>query len=122
MIGKNENVKLWESNIFTAIKDIGDIELQEISWLGKDPTIVSSYWEMRMMLYDNLDFKRFLEYFKTKNFDSLYLLLLELNDLLLNYKRLETDEQVLKDPNWIAITKKATEIYNQYLHTNDIDC
>ena len=47
---KAEDIILWESNIFWAINNASDLELQKNAWLGKSPGIVSSFWEVISIL------------------------------------------------------------------------
>jgi hypothetical protein len=120
MIGENENVEIWGNNIFKAIKDVSDIELQKLAWLGKHPVFISSFTEVVATLYDDFDFERYIKYYKSiKGKDKLYKLLFELNEMINKYKvqgyevELEAKgmEMILSDPKWIEITKKAKEIY-----------
>lgn len=111
MIKENENIVDWERNLYSAIKDIADIEFQKKAWLGEHPDYVSSFSEVISILYDDFDFERFLEYLEsTKREEKLYKLLMELDNLINQYKPLSTDEEILVDPNWLHITSKAQEI------------
>jgi hypothetical protein len=113
MIGENEDINTWKNNILNAIKDISDIEFQREAWLGKNPNIVSSYDEVINTLYDDNDFERYIEHYKSLNGNTvLYRLLNTLNRLINDYniKSVENDSIILEDPKWIDITEKAKEI------------
>jgi hypothetical protein len=119
MIGKNENVQAWENNIFNAVKDVSDIDLQKSTWLGKHPEYISSFTEVIASLYDDFDFERYLNYYKSTNGNNaLYKLLYELNNMIEKYKASGYEielkpkglEMILSDPQWIEITKKAKEV------------
>jgi hypothetical protein len=119
MIGENENVEIWGNNVFNAIKDISDLDLQKLAWLGKHPVYISSFTEVIATLYDDFDFERYIKYYESvKGKDKLYKLLIELNEMINKYKangyEIELEykgtERILGDPQWIEITNKAKEI------------
>lgn len=126
-LASNENPIIWENNIFDAIKNISDIDLQKQTWSGSNPRYISSFTESLARLYDDLDFERFLKYYKSKNKgNELYKLLIELNKLISEYKDYgyETEmeangyNKILNDQNWIKITKKANEILIEWNKSN----
>lgn len=113
MIGENENIKVWEKNLFNAIKDISDIDFQKKTWLGKDPRYISSFSEVISVLYDDFDFERYIKYYESiRGNDDLTNLLSELNQMINEYEAAETDEHILIDPKWVGITNKAKEVYH----------
>ena len=120
MIGENEDLEVWEKNLFNAIKDVSDIDFQKSAWLGKDPKYISSFTEVLSTLYDDFDFERYISSYKTlKGEDKFYKLLVELKEMINQYKRygyeleLKPDGQelILSDFQWIQIANKAKEIY-----------
>jgi hypothetical protein len=119
ILEENENPIIWKNNIFEAIKDLSDIELQKSTWSGKHPKFISSFSETLARLYDDLDFKRYIEYYKSKNnIDRIYRLFEELNRMINDFKdygyetELKKDgfSTILNDKKWISITEKANEI------------
>jgi hypothetical protein len=119
MIGENENVEIWGNNVFNAIKDISDLDLQKLAWLCKHPVYISSFTEVIATLYDDFNFERYIKYYESvKGKDKLYKLLIELNEMINKYKangyEIELEykgtERILGDPQWIEITNKAKEI------------
>jgi hypothetical protein len=111
ILGENENPNIWKKNIYDSLKNLSDIELQKLTWLGKHPKYISSFTEIISVLYDDFDFERYIQYYESKyGMDDLYKSFCELNNSINSYQELESDELILKDPNWIKITKKAKEI------------
>lgn len=119
ILEENENPIIWKNNILEAIKDLSDIELQKLTWSGKHPKLISSFSETLARLYDILDFKRYIEYYKSKNnIDRIYRLFEELNKMINDFKDYgyETElkkngfSTILNDKKWISITEKANEI------------
>lgn len=112
MIGENEDIQVWEKNLFNAIKDVSDIDFQRKAWIGKDPQYISSFSEVISILYDDFDFERYIQYYKSiKGEDTLHKLLSELDQMINEYEAPETDELILADPRWIEITNKAKETW-----------
>ncbi|WP_162428207.1 hypothetical protein [Pontibacter pudoricolor] len=120
MIGENENIEIWEKNLFNSIKDVSDIDFQKSTWLGLDPNYISSFTEVISTLYDDFDFERYILYYKSfKGEDKLYKVLSELNEMINKYKKqgyeIESkpkgQELILVDPQWIEITFKAKEVF-----------
>lgn len=111
MIKENENIEIWEFNLFNAIKDVSDITLQKKAWLGKHQVFVSSYSEVISVLYDDFDFERYIEYCNSLEKDDAFCqLLTDLDEMISKYEPLSTDEMILTDPLWLKITEKAKEI------------
>lgn len=110
---KTEDIILWESNIFWAINNASDLELQKNAWLGKSPGIVSSFWEVISILYDDFGFEDYIVYYEnTYGADEFLLEMRELDKLISDYKPLDSHEMILSDPFWIEITKKAKITYD----------
>lgn len=119
MIGENENVAIWNRNIFNAIKDVSDIEMQKAAWLGKHPVYISSFTEVIATLYDDLDFERYIKYYESiQGKDKLYKLFFDLNEMINKYKSIGYEvelepngaERIMNNPQWIEITNKAKEV------------
>tara|TARA_R110002096_G_scaffold431852_1_gene647543 strand:- start:206 stop:598 length:393 start_codon:yes stop_codon:yes gene_type:complete len=119
ILGENENPVIWKKNIFEAIKNLSDIELQKLTWSGKHPKFISSLTETLARLYDDLDFERYIEYYKSiNNMDNTYILFEELNKMMNDFKdygyetelKVEGYKEILNNTKWIAITQKAKEI------------
>ncbi len=124
---KNENPIIWENNIFKAIFDLSDIELQKLAWSGNHPNFISSYTETLARLYDDLDFERYTEYYRSINGDDrLYKLLNEINLMINDFEdigyeiEMETDgyKKILENKVWLGITEKAKEIFSEYIILN----
>lgn len=127
VLGEKENPIIWKKNIFEAIKDLSDIELQKLTWAGKHPKFISSFTETLARLYDDLDFERYIEYYKfTNKEDNLLSLLIELDKLITAFKDFgyEIEMQtcgyktILQDSKWVTITEKAKEIIIEWNKSN----
>ncbi len=119
MIKENENIISWETNLFNAIKDVSDIEMQKNAWNGKSPNIVSSFSEIISILYDDFDFERYIEYYeKTDGESELLAQMKNLDKMIAEYNPLNSDELILSDPQWVEITKKAKSVYELKTNTN----
>ncbi len=124
ILAQNENPEIWKENILNSIKDISDIELQKQTWSGTHTTNISSFTESLAILYDDFDFKRYIEYYKSIHGEnSIYNLFFELDEMIGYYKHIgynyekESDgfNQILNDTNWVKITKKAKELIDVFL-------
>ena len=109
----------WELNIFKSIKDFSDIELQTITWSGKNQNQISSFTETLATLYDDFDFDEYISFYSNKYGNTEFLkLLLAFNIQVNNFKYdgyvlEQTDNghlKILNDPRWIEIAKIATII------------
>ncbi|MBK8389570.1 MAG: hypothetical protein IPL23_09970 [Saprospiraceae bacterium] len=110
---KAEDIILWESNILWAINNAADLELQKNAWLGKSPGIVSSFWEVISILYDDFGFEDYIVYYEnTCGVDEFLLEMRELDKWISDYNPFDSQEQILSDPFWIEITKKAKITYD----------
>lgn len=115
----SENIDLWELNLLNSIRDLSDLETQKRTWLGKHPELISSFTEEIGTLYDNFDFKRYIDYYQAQyGEDSILWLLKELDkqicdfkDVGYNWERQENGQlKILHDPRWIKITEIAKKI------------
>lgn len=112
MISEN-NIQVWKTNLYNAIKDLSDMDFQKDSWVGKTQKTISSFIEVTAAVVDDFDLKGYLQYYKSVNGeDKLYRLLFELNQMLDKYHPNMKDTLILRDPEWIAITNKAEEVVN----------
>lgn len=118
-LGENENPALWQDNLYREIKDLSDIDFQKLTWAGKHPEFISSFSETIATLYDDFDFERFIQYYKsTKGENEIYGMFCELNEMIIRYKKVGYEAEnkkggynvILSDSNWIEITQKAKEI------------
>ncbi|MEI6816498.1 MAG: hypothetical protein WCL14_07795 [Bacteroidota bacterium] len=111
--------KQWLENIYSSIDSIADLPSQEEIWLGKSKKYVSDYGETISDLYDSFCFGN--DFWKEQHLSNFNLK----EDLLIELKTLKRmidiydekiqitklkDEKILKDPEWIFITKQATKI------------
>ena len=77
--------------------------------------------------YDDLDFERYTEYYRSINGDDrLYKLLNEINLMINDFEdigyeiEMETDgyKKILENKVWLGITEKAKEIFSEYIILN----
>lgn len=107
MDNKEEQI-IRESNLYSAIKDVADYEMQKVVWLGHHSSYEIDYDETRANLYDNCSFKDFILDYKEKHGNDALLLKMEkLNTLLQDYRPNLIDEEILQDQRWIDITVAA---------------
>ncbi|MDX2128383.1 MAG: hypothetical protein SFU91_05035 [Chloroherpetonaceae bacterium] len=103
-----EDINIWEINLFNAIKDVSDLDMQRKAWLGKSLDYVSSFSEIISILYDDFDFKKYIDYYERNHKENEFCLQMKkLDEMISNYKPLISDESILFDINWIEITKQA---------------
>lgn len=115
ILGENENPVIWKNNILKSLIDLSDIEFQRETWLGKSPYFISSYIETVSTLFDDNDFERYVEYYKSiYGADNLYSEFESLIMMVNQYNEPNSDELILKDEKWILITKKGKEIINKW--------
>ncbi len=115
ILGESENPIIWKNNILKSLLDLSDIEFQKETWLGKNPHFISSYIETINTLFDDFDFERYVDYYKSINGnDELYSQFNKLINMVNQYQEPDSDELILKDKKWIAITKMAKEIINKW--------
>ena len=119
MIGENENIISWEYNLFNAIKDVSDLNMQKLAWLGKSSNFVSSFSEVISILYDDFDFERYIEWYENSYGKNDFLHQMKILDKMISrYNPPYSTELILSDPNWIEITKQAENVFelrNKYL-------
>jgi len=107
----------WKVNIFNSIRDISDIEIQKLTWLGKHPTYVSSFSETINTLYDDYDFEEYLVYYgENENNEDLYSKMVVFEEKLSKYIPTEkTDLEILNDFEWENITQLAYEVIKLWI-------
>lgn len=127
ILRENENPIIWKKHIFEAIKDLSDVDFQKETWSGKHPKLISSFTENLASLYDDLDFERYIEYYKSiNNIDNTYILFEELNKMINDFKdygyetelKVEGYKEILNNTKWVAITKKAKELIIEWNKAN----
>ena len=112
----------WLQRIIIEVREISDLNLQHRVWvMGAGDNYVSSYGEMRCMLFDSYCFDDFLKeaagIIDSKLIEKLNCLKGALN----NYNdKDKTDAQIIIDPSWIKISILAKEIIEYYDKTNII--
>lgn len=114
---KTENITRWKINVFNAIKELSDIEVQKLSWNGKHPLMVSSLDEVINTLYDDFKFEDYLEYLKRKGLEntSLYSKMAELNKSVNAFLKEGQGNEVLEDPEWLKITQLANGVIEEWI-------
>ncbi|AUP80092.1 hypothetical protein [Flavivirga eckloniae] len=113
-----EQINFWKENILNSIKSLADLELQRITWTGKHPTIVSSFSETINTLYDDCEFKQYIDYIgeNRKDEEEIYSKMLRIDILIEEYLKVDKkDIEVLNDPEWENITQKALEIISLWI-------
>lgn len=100
------------NNIFNDILEISDREFQRVVWLGRCPTICSSFVEVYCRLYDDDDFSSFVsvDSIAIGFSDDTIQAFKDLIELMERYVELETDAEIIEDPNWIIITEQASVV------------
>lgn len=124
-----ENDKIWENNIYTSLKDLANLEMQHLTWLGKDKENISSFTEVLGMLYDSFNFEDYINIYKNRyGENNLYQLLTELDNMIYRYQKIgynlemEIDgtKKILEDSRWKEITEKGKEIINLWEVNNSM--
>lgn len=103
----------WLSRILRSIEIVSDIDFQIKIWVKgeEQDKYFSSYAEHMCAFFDDSDFEGFLgEYWPQFGLsEDLHKKLIYLRDCLEAYNKDEalTDDEIVKDPEWIKITKVA---------------
>jgi hypothetical protein len=111
----SEDYKIWEQNVVNAIKDVSDIEMQRTAWLGEDPNLVSSFWEVIMVLYDDFGFEDYIKYYESSyRYDEFLRQMKRLDGMISTYtpSGVSSDAPILIDPRWRDITEQAKRTYD----------
>ncbi|HEU4497298.1 MAG TPA: hypothetical protein VFR70_09625, partial [Flavobacterium sp.] len=83
----DEQNKVWEDNILNSLKELSDIDVQYLSWLGLDDSHISSFTEVLGMLYDTFGFDDYIEYYKLKyRNEKVYNNLVQLDKMINDYQ------------------------------------
>lgn len=104
--------KIIFNNIYKDIQEISSRGLQEELWLGKNPDKCSSFTEVMCRLFDDNNFEDFLNSsvyeigFSPEIIDEIKVLSVKLE----NYSELSTDAEIINDPKWEEVRKKAQEV------------
>lgn len=100
--------ELWTQNIKKNIGVFSDLERQRKAWIEGDLSAGSlSWYEEICDLFDSNLFEEYLLAAKATLEPSVYAKLLELKERLDAYEGHEEDSEILKDPEWVEITKLA---------------
>lgn len=99
-------------NIYFDILELSSEETQRKRWLGQDTHEISSYTEIMCRLFDDNSLEEFLKDSNTEKLFSKQTIkqLTILKEMLDNYVEKETDYEIINDPLWKAIVKKAAEV------------
>lgn len=112
------DIKKWSDNIFSALKNISDLDNQRLIWNGKLSNYVSSFTEDINILYDDNAFEEYISFLLINKLGTELFIskLVDLNEMINGYLESgnKTDNEVLLDPKWIAITKKAGDIIENW--------
>lgn len=112
IIGEDEDIPLWEKNLFSRISDLSDLDFQKITWTGNNPGFASSFDETIAQVYDDFDFPRYIQYYESVYGNNEFLKQMELLDKMISeYEPIGNDELILNDPKWLEITQKAKFVY-----------
>jgi len=110
--------KYWFNNIYYALKDSADLEIQKKIWFGLDRNQVSSFGEDISLLFDSFDFNNFIEEFKIENVNPELLnrlilfrdsIELYINKVYKNNNNPLPDKYIIHDPQWFEVVDKAKE-------------
>jgi GDP-D-mannose dehydratase len=104
--------------IHSCIIEISDLQLQRKIWLNEnnDTGLVSSYVELMCMLFDNFEFRKFVNY-RAKEYgisDDVIIELKKLKVMLDNYKEKATYIEIIEDEEWNLISLQAKIIVNKW--------
>jgi hypothetical protein len=103
----------WNKRIYESLKPIADLDYQRKAWFGQSE-YVSSFNEVINVLYDDNCFEDFIdpENWLTNGLKNSKLLegLIELDRMIKEYEEPTSEEKIVKDPNWILITKQASMV------------
>ncbi len=104
--------------IYNKIIELSDLCLQRKLWLNKnnDTGFISSYTELINSLFDDFNFDDFIDNSAIEvGFSSTTVLELgNLRELINNYKEKESDEEIIKDPEWEKIVRQAKIVLKEW--------
>ena len=98
--------------------DFSNLEKQRDLWLGTNKNYVSSFDEDLSLLFDSFCFDEFILEFDN-NIKNKYIVkeLISFKEMLDSYQRKCSDKEILEDPLWFNIVKKAKEIIEKWEYT-----
>src|SRR5690606_40978374 len=99
----------WKLNIYNSIRDFSDIDKQKKLWLGRDKKYSSSFDEDISLLFDSFCFEEFIDSLESEK-EEYGILIKELKifkKMLNNYKKKNSDIEILDDLEWHKIVNKA---------------
>lgn len=105
-------------NIYSKILELSDVKLQIKIWLNRnnDTGLISSYTEVMCSLFDDFNFDDFID--KTAPeigiSTSVVVELDKLRNLLNDYKKKESDRDIISDPEWGKIVEQAKMVIKRW--------
>jgi hypothetical protein len=115
-------METWCKNIYCEILELSSLELQRKLWLNEnnDTGLTSSYIEVMCSLFDDFQIEEFLdEPVSVTGLSSVTLSELRtLIKLLDEYQELETDKEIIVDPEWFIIVKQAQVCIQEWDKSN----
>ncbi len=105
-------------HIYDKIIELSDLGLQRKLWLNEnnDTGLISSYSELMCSLFDDFNLDAFIDGNASKIglSDSTILELNKLRNLLDRYKGAGSDEHIINDPEWSAISRQAQKVIEKW--------
>lgn len=111
-------MKYLEKEIYDAIYEISDLNLQKKLWLNQnnDTGLISSYTEAMCSLFDDFHFDEFVDdasSVKKFDFSTIYELN-KLRDLLKKYDEKKSQEEIINDPEWRKVVDQAKVVIDKW--------
>ena len=105
---------IWKNNIEGCIQEIADVQFQREAWLHEQPGLSVSFVELICQLYDDFNFRMFLDELENRGEFDLLSALNGFNSRLRSFLDDNPDivdnEEVLKHPEWHRISREAKRI------------
>ena len=105
-------------NIYNRIMELSDLGVQRKLWLNEnnDTGLISSYYELVNSLFDDFNFDIFIDNTAAQNglSNSSIFELSKLRELLNNYNKMSSDEEIINDPEWKEIVEQAKLVINEW--------
>ena len=104
-------------NIYQRIIELADVNLQRKLWLNEDNEsgLISSYNELLCSLFDDFNFDYFIDNSASKILThSTIVELNKLRELLNAYEEKDSDEEIIKDPEWMKIVEQANVVLREW--------
>jgi hypothetical protein len=98
--------------------ELSDLGLQRKLWLNEnnDTGLISSYFELVNSLFDDFNFDIFIDNTAAQNglSNSFIFELSKLRELLNNYNKMSSDEEIINDPEWKKIVEQAKIVIKEW--------